>query len=383
MLWGLMLAFVQTVSAQTNPVDGIVITNEGDTLHGTLDYLSSNINAMECHFRKEGDSEFKVYTPGEIKGYRFLSDGVFYVTKTMPVDKVDRTFFAEFLLQGGMSLYRYVNGGDYFFIENENGEVAQIVNDGITLMDKTKIHNKLGPAYYMFSKSEKAKQQLATAQITAKSLTKITRDYDMEYCRENGDCVQFQYDTKKSRRGNAHLMVSLGGEMMQCKEYDEAKWCVSPSIGVGVYATFPRINKHLALEASASVAKYTFTYGKEVANIYNVRYQDWSSPDEHIVKWTCVSVPIMLNYLFSKDENVATPYLAFGFNNTLGFSNEVNNLLFSFLRPSAALGMNIPISNHLLRISAKGSILSIVSSKTRKSEAHQDLIFNLCASYIF
>lgn len=178
LLWGLMLAFVQTVSAQTNPVDGIVITNEGDTLHGTLDYLSSNINAMECHFRKEGDSEFKVYAPGEIKGYRFLSDGVFYVTKTMPVDKVDRTFFAEFLLQGGVSLYRYIHKGtEYFFIENENGEIAQIAdkNDSFTYegIDKVSTHKKLGPAYYIFQRVKKLKNSYTKQRLLQLLLPKL------------------------------------------------------------------------------------------------------------------------------------------------------------------------------------------------------------------
>ena len=303
-----MLAFVQTVSAQTNPVDGIVITNEGDTLHGTLDYLSSNINAMECHFRKEGDSEFKVYAPGEIKGYRFLSDGVFYVTKTMPVDKVDRTFFAEFLLQGGVSLYRYIHKGtEYFFIENENGEIAQIAdkNDSFTYegIDKVSTHKKLGPAYYIFSKSEKAKEQLYKTKITAAALTQITRDYDLEFCRESGDCVQFQYDTKKSRRSNTHLMVLFGGEMMHCKDFLTTKWGFSPTVGVGVYATFPRINKHLALETSASISHYTFSYERNPQFSMN-QYEDWMELDDHKVKWTCLSVPIMFNYLFNiEDEN--------------------------------------------------------------------------------
>ncbi len=120
------------VSAQTNPVDGFIITNEGDTIHGTLDYLASRKNSEECHFKKEGESEFLVYKPGEIKGYRFLSDGVYYVTKTFTMDETPTTFFAEYLLKGGVNLYRYnQNGYELFFFENENGDLASISSNDV------------------------------------------------------------------------------------------------------------------------------------------------------------------------------------------------------------------------------------------------------------
>jgi hypothetical protein len=36
------------VSAQINPEQGYIITNEGDTIRGTIDYRSDVRNAREC-----------------------------------------------------------------------------------------------------------------------------------------------------------------------------------------------------------------------------------------------------------------------------------------------------------------------------------------------
>ena len=44
------------VSAQINPMQGYIITNEGDTIHGTIDYRSDAKNARECNFMAEGQT---------------------------------------------------------------------------------------------------------------------------------------------------------------------------------------------------------------------------------------------------------------------------------------------------------------------------------------
>lgn len=41
-------------NAQVNPMHGYIITNECDTVHGTINYRSDAKNARECHFLAEG-----------------------------------------------------------------------------------------------------------------------------------------------------------------------------------------------------------------------------------------------------------------------------------------------------------------------------------------
>ena len=99
----LLLAVVGMTMAQEyvkprNPVEGYIITNENDTIHGTVDFLTGEENAKACHFRREGETEFRTYGPDDILGYRFLNDSIYYVSRTFPVDGRDTRIFAEYLV---------------------------------------------------------------------------------------------------------------------------------------------------------------------------------------------------------------------------------------------------------------------------------------------
>ena len=76
-----LLLLAMTVSAQKNPMRGYVVTLQNDTLRGTVDYLSGTKNAWTCLFRRDGETEFKTYTPQDIKGYRLTDNGAYYVSR--------------------------------------------------------------------------------------------------------------------------------------------------------------------------------------------------------------------------------------------------------------------------------------------------------------
>ena len=51
---------------QRNPVDGYIITNQNDTIHGTIDYLTAAENCVSCHFKAKGQEAFKEYKPAQL-----------------------------------------------------------------------------------------------------------------------------------------------------------------------------------------------------------------------------------------------------------------------------------------------------------------------------
>ena len=74
--------------AQSNVREGYIITLQDDTIHGEIDFRTSAMNMKRCVFRKKGDTSFKTYLPGEISGYRFTSNGIYYVSKEVKTDEV-------------------------------------------------------------------------------------------------------------------------------------------------------------------------------------------------------------------------------------------------------------------------------------------------------
>ena len=45
------------VQAQVNPQEGYVITNDNDTIYGTIDYLTDEQNVKQCLFQKMGETK--------------------------------------------------------------------------------------------------------------------------------------------------------------------------------------------------------------------------------------------------------------------------------------------------------------------------------------
>ena len=100
--------------AQVNPKSGIVITNTGDTLRGNIDLRTNEKLSKQCTFQANGESETKIYKPGDIEGFRFDEGGKFFVTRRLNVTGEPQLYFAEFMVQGKMNLYCVAHNVDVY-----------------------------------------------------------------------------------------------------------------------------------------------------------------------------------------------------------------------------------------------------------------------------
>ena len=263
--------------AQLNPKQGYVITNQNDTIYGTIDYLSDTKCANECHFQANGETDYKVYLPGEISGYRFADNGVFYATKTFEVEGNTETFFAEYLLQGGVSLFHHKRGGiDYYYFIDEDGKVASIKKDfpresAEYISNSERNANKraaLREVSQMFANSEKALHDLWVKDFNTKNLTQITHDYDMEYCTSAGDCIIFRHNEKKTRSLITKLRLQAGigmgtnilGPIDYAYELDDLTMkAVVPQLGIGLDFLLPRTSKNWSAQVLFLISKWSMS----------------------------------------------------------------------------------------------------------------------------
>ena len=74
----------------------------------------------------------------------------------------------------------------------------------------------------MFFKSSNVLNQLWNDELDAKKMVELTRQYDEEFCQSYGDCIQFQYDEKKSALYKAHFRME-GGFMCGYYRGDEGE----------------------------------------------------------------------------------------------------------------------------------------------------------------
>lgn len=278
-----LLCAALPAAAQMNPKAGYIITNEGDTIHGTVDYLSAAKNAQACRFQKQGDAVFRTYLPGEIRGYRLADNGIYYVTRTLPVDSVQKTMFAEYMLQGGMSLYRYEEDfREYFYLVDKEGKVAEVKRfstDDLSKEEaKEKKQRELAQAFDALKLSEDATNDLWNKKVSARNMLRIARNYNDEYC-EDEECITFQYNEKAAGTFSARLYAGLGfshvwlGDDTPVRKADHQ---FAPKLLVGAEYEMPRLSRHFTYHSIFSILAGTvqgdFSEPATVSDSYHMLY---------------------------------------------------------------------------------------------------------------
>lgn len=269
----------QRLLAQVNPQQGYIITNENDTVRGTIDYLTDASNAKTCSFRKEGETAFQTYHPTDIRGYRLNGDGVYYVSRLFTGEEKPEMLFAEFLLQGGVSLFRYYHDGyNYFGFMDTDGKEAIIrddkLNDDLSAYDKKlqARREKVQQVGTIMRKDPAIAGQLWKMDLESNTLTKLVQEYDETYCTSDGDCVVFRYDTKKTAAVARRYFVGAGINYSSFKPngsglFDEdlsgnTYSGVAPTVFVGMDMIFPRFSQNLISQAMLSFTPYSIKASK-------------------------------------------------------------------------------------------------------------------------
>ena len=86
----LLAIFATTTMAQTNPKPGYVITNNGDTIRGNVDFRTNEKLSKQYVFWADGGSGGMTYKPGDIEGFRFDNGGKYFVTRRLNVKPIIR-----------------------------------------------------------------------------------------------------------------------------------------------------------------------------------------------------------------------------------------------------------------------------------------------------
>ena len=214
-----IVAFSATMTmAQTNPKSGYIITNNGDTVRGVIDYRTNEKLSKQCVFWPGGGSESHTYMPGDIEGFRFDNGGKYFVTRRLNVTGEPQLYFAEFMVQGKMNLYCVAyNRDEYYFFEREDGEMAQLTNRAFltssSLQDEqNKIQEKkeqYGKVKILLKDSWKAVNDMSEKDMTRRKLVNVVRDYHNDVCTDGSTCMVYEYN-EKSDKAKTHFKVFAG-----------------------------------------------------------------------------------------------------------------------------------------------------------------------------
>ncbi len=157
---------INTLTAQKNYIKGVIVTNNNDTVHGTINYHNWDENPSAIQFVKEGTTEVISYKPMQIKAFTVATD--YYESATVDIDATSQrledlgnsieplmikdTVFFSVYVKGEASLYYYKSKNDrkHFFIKKNNITEELINNYYYKHLDDQEL----------LVKSDKYKQQL-------------------------------------------------------------------------------------------------------------------------------------------------------------------------------------------------------------------------------
>lgn len=265
----LALTFIfASVSAQSNPKPGYIITNQSDTLRGQIDDRLASMNVRRCSFCPEGETVYREYLPGEIRAYYLEPSAEMYETCSAPIGQTDSTFFAICLVKGNMSLYRLPQSfqkEDLYIFRNACGEVAVLdpsFESNTTINNHTLRRRNLSPVIQLGRESEAWQNALWHSYTNSDNLIQSVMDYNREQSGQTGTLYRLENKAHRLALSNfwsdLHLMAmagisSLSIPMSQAHtgmshRYDTELKGLSPRISIGINYHFSRLDKNLLAE---------------------------------------------------------------------------------------------------------------------------------------
>jgi len=188
LLIGLMLLSGVIAVAQSNYKEGYVITLQGDTLWGEIDYRGSRTMRNICRFKQ--NNSITEFTPNDITAYRFINSKYFVARE---VD--GKKHFLEFLIKGKLNLYTY---DDLYYVEKEDIPLTLLP------YEKGKTYKEDGKEYFykqtqlkgrlVYYTQDAPQLQQEISNITEpsdKNLIQIAKNYHDAVCKDEA-CIIFE-----------------------------------------------------------------------------------------------------------------------------------------------------------------------------------------------
>lgn len=268
-----LIGCVSCLQAQTNFLPGYIITNEGDTLHGLIDYRSDARNARRCDFRQDKDAPVKEFLPGSIRSYRF-EDSKYYVSHNVPLKGSNEPVFLEFLVNGISDLYYYSDGKyDHYYIEKQDSHLYELSNDlqdvRINDINYRKHSNKyIGLLKVAFTDCPELYPAIDHAKLDHKSLITISRKYHEYVCKDN-QCVVYEKKVPSIHisfgaaisASNSHISFT---DLHAYKSITFER-TFYPTLALMMNTTMPRVSEKLSLELSVEAGKASFNGAKTIS----------------------------------------------------------------------------------------------------------------------
>jgi hypothetical protein len=294
----LTLLFVtQIVFSQADFRKGFIITQNGDTTYGLINYREGLSNFRYCLFKESQSQSTIRYTPREIIGYGFINNKYYVSRKIETKDQISELVFLEVIIKGLVSLFVsqnvfYIEKADSGLYKLEN-ETTEAIIEGKRVFAESKRH--IGILSWILFDCQEIRKKTQSISLTEKSLTNLIEDYYK--------CIGSDYIVYKQNLAwtKINFGVSLGFIRSSIKiktETNQFSYLISrynsfdPSIGLLLGISSPRISEKIAFQSEFQFFKSSYSSLVTISNPVTTKYHDT------YIDLTTISIPLSLKYSF-------------------------------------------------------------------------------------
>lgn len=320
-LLGLILLFnaIQLI-AQSDFRNGYIINNQNDTIIGLIDYKGNKASAHKCTFRKSIKADNQIFTPKQIKGYRFI-DSKYYISKAVDLDNETKQIFLEYLIDGVVDIFYYRDNGEHYLVSDDSDKLHELVSEEKEILTNGKKYSKVSKKYLgvlkaAFKESPSINKRVDNISLTHKSLIKITRDYHTEVCSTEG-CIIYEKKLPKIKNTFGVIIGMNSLSITESDKFDEVYHYYMKNLDFGIInyisvGIFYKVNLRFLNERT--FIQYEGTYSKlnlSASNSYTKIVGSMTYLDDITMSFNSFSNMAMIKYEFPKGK--IRPTYQFGF----------------------------------------------------------------------
>jgi hypothetical protein len=269
---GFIFLSILGLMAQSDFRNGYIIKNDNDTVHGLINYKGNKANARKCIFKQNIDSENQLFSPNEIKGYRF-TDGKNYVSKALGKENILEQIFLEYLINGIIDIYYYRDElGEHYLVDKGNSTMYELKNDekeelinNVRYIKESKEY--IGILKAIFKDSPTLSKKAETIKLNHKTLIDIAHDYHNEVCNDQ-ECIIYEKELPKVK-STYGFIVGLNGMSISETGYitddlyfiknSKFGFNIFPSIGLYYKINMPFENERLYFQYEGTYSRINLT----------------------------------------------------------------------------------------------------------------------------
>lgn len=318
--------------SQTDYRPGYVISNDGDTTRGFVNYREGSKPFETCSFKPSMDEGSLTYQPTDISGYGF-ENGKFFLSRQISIKgESGKVAFLELIISGRISLYKFDSN---YYVEKEDQGLQQLINElkEVTVdgaIFKKHSNRYIGTLKIYVLDCEQMTVRVEETKLSERSLSDLVKAYNQ--------CKGVPSKTFKAKGRLTKAVVGLtGGITFSQINFDAStgyrhlagnfEVSRTPVIGGFVNVSSRELGERISFQGGVSYFKSTYHNN----NVYEIGLL--TERNYVTIELQQLKIPIGICYTFPKRN--FTPYITLGVSTTFNLNSssswvqeaELNNVV--------------------------------------------------------